>query len=55
MDQDTRLKQLIHPWRGHFDEKWKRVYYHNEETKESVWDLPKDIEQKLQEYQREKQ
>lgn len=29
------------PWQPHFSEKYNRVYYHNTETNDSVWELPK--------------
>ena len=28
----------------YFDETYKREYYYNPETKESIWELPEDVE-----------
>ena len=42
--------KLIHPWQAHYDETWKRNYFFNPETNESLWVLPTEISDRVQEY-----
>lgn len=42
------LKQLIAPWKIFFDKSTSRNYYYNSETKTSVWDLPPEMQLKLE-------
>jgi len=39
MDQ-TLLNKLIYPFTSHWDENYKRYYYFNVVSNESVWELP---------------
>ena len=47
--QEEYLK-IIHPWQIFFDEEWKRNFYFNSNTQESLWELPSEINQKIQEF-----
>jgi len=42
--------KLILPWKAFYDETWKRNYFFNTETNESVWVLPQDVTERVQEY-----
>jgi hypothetical protein len=35
--------ELIEPFTVHYNEQWKRYYYFNTDSEESVWELPLDI------------
>ncbi|CAD8140610.1 unnamed protein product [Paramecium pentaurelia] len=47
------IQKIIYPWQVLFDDTWKKNYYYNPVTKESVWELPLDIVQKLSDYRRQ--
>jgi len=42
--------KLIAPWQAFYDETYKRNYFYNTETQESVWALPQEVNDRIQEY-----
>ena len=49
MDQNEYYK-LIHPWQVYYDETWQRSYYFNPINNESVWELPEDLQNFVEDY-----
>lgn len=41
---------LIHPWQVYYDETWKRTYYFNILNSTSAWELPEEIQLKVESY-----
>jgi hypothetical protein len=41
---------LIQPWQVHFDETWKRSFYFNPLANTSVWELPEEIQLKVESF-----
>ena len=39
---------LIQPWQVHYDETWKRHFYFNPLSATSVWELPEEIQLKVE-------
>ena len=42
--------KLIYPWQQHLDPKWNKYFFFNPFTNESVWELPKAIQSKVNIY-----
>jgi len=42
--------RLIAPWQAFYDETYKRNYFFNSETQESVWVLPQEVSARIQEF-----
>ncbi|KAM3147266.1 hypothetical protein pb186bvf_000517 [Paramecium bursaria] len=47
------IKNLIKPWEVNYDQTWKKNYYFNPITNESLWELPLDVVKKIQDYRRQ--
>ena len=45
---------LIQPWQVYFDETWKRHYYFNSLNNTSVWELPEEIQLKVEDFYQNK-
>lgn len=41
------IKNLIKPWEVNYDQTWKKNYYFNPITNESLWELPLDVVKKI--------
>lgn len=45
---------LIEPWQVYFDETWNRHYYFNPLNNSSAWELPEEIQSKVEHFYQKK-
>ena len=50
LDIQDRIDQIIKPWKTYYSIQYRREFFHNPETQQSVWDLPKPSNSKKAEY-----